>query len=94
MYEYITPVVILALWWYDPTLLLKLQRYIKHKATHMALTMVDLYADVKNSGKPNEMVKDGYHVNFVYLEEITDFPPNERFFTEYITVGRGSFQSG
>lgn len=74
MYEYVAPFVILALWWYDPTLLLKIQRYAKRTAVNVALSAVDLYTDVKSHKllQNNEMVKDGYHVNFVFLDFIEE----------------------
>jgi hypothetical protein len=71
MYEYVAPFVIIALWWYDPTLLLKIQRYVKRTTTNLALSAVDFYVDLKE--QKNEMVKDGYHINFVFLDFIEEF---------------------
>jgi len=75
MYEYITPLFILALWWYDPTLLLKTHSYIRRTSIQIIMSAADLYADFKGKRMlaSNEMIKDGYHVNFVYLDIIQEY---------------------
>lgn len=59
-------VIILALWKYDRCLLDKLQRWMWTKAGSVGWALFKLWAQRKHR---NEMIKDGYHVDSVFLFE-------------------------
>ena len=75
--EYITPqstpmswfavtCIVLTLWKYDRFLLDKLQRWMWTKAHNAGWALLKTYAYYKDK---NEMIKDGYHVDSVFLYE-------------------------
>ncbi len=57
---------LMCLWLYDPLILLKAKAFIKRKIINSGLNAINMYAEYKKSNK-NEMIKDGYHVDYVYL---------------------------
>lgn len=61
--SYIPTLVTLGLWYFYPTLLMKTERIIRRTISNAAFTAIEYYSYNKN-----EMIKDGYHVNYVYLE--------------------------
>jgi hypothetical protein len=58
--------IIVALWKYDRCLLDKLQRWMWSKTSSISWSLFKLWAQYKNK---NEMIKDGYHVDSVFLYE-------------------------
>lgn len=68
MYEYINPLIVLCVWYWNPTLLLKTEAFVRRTITNLAFSAIECYSDHKHYNNKNEMVKDGYHVNVVFLE--------------------------
>lgn len=63
---FVVSCIILGLWKYDRCLLDKLERWAWKKSKSIAWSMFEVYSRYKDS---NEMIKDGYHVDTVYLFE-------------------------
>ncbi len=63
---FVVSVIILGLWKYDRCLLDKLQRYLWSTTKSMGWSVFKVYAEYKDR---NEMIKDGYHVDSVFLFE-------------------------
>ena len=62
---YIPPTIILLMWWYDHLLLLKIQTYIKKQSFNCVWNLMKMYTQIKE--KQNDMIKEGYHIDYVYL---------------------------
>lgn len=67
MYGYLLWVCTVAMWWYDPTFLIKFKNFSKRQLTNMAMNAIEIYSDMTHKRKSREMIKDGYHVDFVFL---------------------------
>ena len=64
MWEYAAITSLLFMTWYDNLWLMKFERYAKKKGLVLFWTFMKWYS---KKGKKNEMIKDGYHVDSVYL---------------------------
>lgn len=64
--SYVALGVTLFLWIYDRNLLVRLQRRIYREFKALIWTTLKMYTEIKNK---NEMIKDGYHVDSVFLHE-------------------------
>ena len=67
MYGYLLWACTVALWWLDPTLLMKFQNFTRKQLISIAMNAIELYSDMTHNKRSREMIKDGYHVDFVYL---------------------------
>lgn len=63
---FVVSVIILGLWKYDRCLLDKLERWAWKKTTTTLWSIFEMYSNYKDK---NEMIKDGYHVDTVYMWE-------------------------
>lgn len=63
MWEYLSIAGLLFLTWYDNLWLMKFQQYSKRKAMTLGWMAIKWYSKQDK----NEMIKDGYHVDSVYL---------------------------
>lgn len=64
---YLALCLVLAAWTYDNLLLIKLQHYIRRQGWSLLWMLMKTYTKFKTN--KNEMIKDGYHIDFVYLYE-------------------------
>lgn len=55
---------VLGIWYYDNLLLKKIQKLINKNAWYITSECICLYHKLRY---PNDMIKDGYHVDFVYF---------------------------
>ena len=62
--DYTFTAVVLAAWIYDHTLLLRTRNKLVRGCTNILYYLVKSYHE---SAERNEMIKPGYHVDFVYL---------------------------
>lgn len=63
---FVVSAILVGLWKYDRCLLDKLERWVWKKGSSAAWFLLELYTKYKDK---NEMIKDGYHVDTVYLFE-------------------------
>lgn len=63
--DYLPVATILALWYWDPMLLVKIRNQVKKHAVSLAFSGLGAYHRCTEAD--NEMLKPGYHVDFVYL---------------------------
>ena len=63
MWEYVSIASLIFLTWYDNLWLMKFQQYAKRKGMALAWLIIKWYSKKEK----NEMIKDGYHVDSVYL---------------------------
>lgn len=59
------PVGILGLWMYDHLLLIRAKHYLSQATYNLMWNSIKLYTHFNN--RRSEMVKDGYHIDYVYL---------------------------
>lgn len=64
MYDYALTGFVVGLWWYDNLLLLKIQRMLARRGKEMGWQAMKMYTLLVQK---NEMKKDGYHVDSVYV---------------------------
>ena len=63
MWEYVSIIGLVFITWYDNLWLLKLEQYAKRKGASLFWILMKWYSKKDK----NEMIKDGYHVDSVYL---------------------------
>lgn len=68
MSDYYLTLGILGAWIYDHLLLIKIKNYLKRKGSDIFWYGIELYHNYKNQ-LTDEMTKDGYHVDAVFLQE-------------------------